>query len=324
MELASEQTSVITLPRLQWDNAPVGRYFEDWEISGTLTEAVRAVGRLSSWVRTDTFRHNQSSCLRHVIYYLKTRAIRAMAALPDVVHHSRVYTLTKCRRCDGSGTWRSWDGERKGPCRRCAGKGWVVLHFIETAFSLPRRSELFRWMSYPEYLTWHMPVDEWWRVKLPIDRDYNKGFPVETSWQPNQPGTELSIEDAAGCLNTAETYFRERPGPRRWSDDFGSGEVDDFAYQLHVGRTEEGVCVVCGARTTPEAAAEANWVWCGATHRHVRSTSLACGQCHQVHQGEAIWKKIPEPAGLLAGPNVRRWVERRAAAVAAGVIKERE
>lgn len=280
-----------------------------------LARAIAAVDALNSWVRSPSYRDGYfvSSGPKRAIYHMKRQALRAAHAVKWCTHR-RVGVIALCR-CKGTGKYTPWyEGAKERDCRYCSGRGRVILYFVETEI---RRNGQW-WNPLAE---WHTPADQFpGDLYTPGENGWYDagGWPTETRWQPNQPGRDLTVPQAAELLNLAEGYFTIRPAPRVVCADYATFRVDDFAYQLHLGDTDPAVCSLCGKPAREGGYGVSRGRVCWRDHacqecegRFDRSATLnrATGR----YECNSIFDAFPEPAALLADRHVREWVDRHPA-----------
>jgi hypothetical protein len=274
-----------------------------------LQDAVLAVDRLNSWVRSESYRNRGAG--KEFIYFLKRQSLKALDAW-SISHaqdeewenrlylsHSIVVVPSVCRTCGGDGIWRDWESDATGPCRNCRQTGQRVLTFVETTASVG-------WICRRVLIAWHTPPDDW-----PLTRP--DCWPSETRWRPNQKGADLTPAEVAAALNIAEVYFPDRPG-RRWTRD--GYEYDPAKYSLDVGETERR-CHFCGTEGS-----EGNVITRYGCSRHgVCWSDHACRECRDKSDRRnpgkaAIFDEFAFPAALASDPAIVAWRERHAIAAA--------
>ena len=170
---------------------------------------VLALDRLNSWVRSERplWCLAQSS-LKPVIYWTKTHAILDVSKCWHIGLR-RVMVKKPCRRCDGTGSWLSWNdpgpsadedisfkeyranyGER---CFVCNGTGTATLKFIESTIGPVR---------------WHTPAEKWYVSSLDVYVPYPSFYPngeehyeLSDGWEPEQPGRQMPLDDVERDMN---------------------------------------------------------------------------------------------------------------------------
>ncbi len=250
---------------------------------------LRHVDRLNSWVRAPNFSRGYCSSRSRVIYHYKKEAIKAAQAL-GLTKHSLVAIVLMCRDCQGKKRYTDQYGFTHDHCNLCSSTGSVKLRFISTVIEAAG----IRWYSPTgwRYPTSHFPSDwEKWPEQSPGD------------WTPNQPGNELTPDEAAESLIAVETFFPERPRARYVSYDYyAGGEIDDFAtYGLHIGETMPGICCLC------INAPPLNYGFC-CNQGRLHWTAHVCGDCRDLWPEAAVLKRcsLNVPNELLT-PHVIVW-----------------
>ena len=149
--------------------------------------------------------------IRKQIYWLKREAIRwAMYGAPDrvsghadagLVFLRKIEYKAICRTCDGSGRYEDYDDyyeEEWAPqdCKRCSGRGSVVLFFIEC--------------NVADRFTFHLPYDHTNPFRM-ASVDWLQPR-TALNWSPNQPGLPLDeelVERFIGILKAR--YWEPQP-----------------------------------------------------------------------------------------------------------------
>lgn len=250
-----------------------------------LIPVLEAVDRLNSWVRSESFKRGTHwSGVRRHVYQIKRMAI-ARAQREFVCLHRPHSTLVTCRSCGGSGKYTDWDGRAWPNCRACGSKGIVKLDFVQTQILVPQ--------PYGQTFTWNSPRDKW---GLPADRLGEELTGIVM--QVDEPGTDMSIDDAARDLLLCDATFPRQYG---WCSEFCDCEKH---YALYLGRAD-GRCAHCG-----DAAPEDQATNCGKTIGRVNFSFAVCKPCYLAKRStSAALFDVGIPEELLRGEHVRRWVE---------------
>lgn len=217
-----------------------------------------------------------------------------------------VFVMVRCHHCGGTGTYRDWGGEPRGPCHRCT-KGVATLRFVESTIGP------YRW-HHPAETSGHEVLDAAWGITT--RRFLANGDEIATladgterpiiyaqaeGWGPNLPGAEkLTPDEACRLLNVVEDWLRDVPQMRpgnRWT--LGRARSEITKYQIDLGRSGEGICCECGAGDP-----EHNCVRIDGWLQYVRPMCTAChGPCDAPR-----WPREPHPLQLTA--NVLAWLAR--------------
>lgn len=255
-----------------------------------LLEVLGHVDRLNSWVRSEAFRSQfwSGRSLRNLIYHYKTESIQE-AIRRSATRHEHVDDLVVCRDCGGSGKYTDREGFEHGHCWRCSNTGNVALHFV--------RTHLF------DRFTWHTPERQAWTfISWQQIKDLKRV--AAGDWHVNKPGRDLPLDDVVASLAVIEGRF-PRP-PKRYVGDgwFSGGWMDDFAsYRLHIGRTDQKRCVLCGRSDDLYI----GWIHtvCG----RLEWSAKVCRPCGKEHAGSFIFDacKLAGPGDLLT-PAIANWV----------------
>lgn len=240
-------------------------------------EAIEALDRLNSWVRSKSFR----SGARRMIYHMKSDVLWC-SNLP--MEHRGIIVAVKCRDCGGTGRYRDWGGNLLDHCRACNSTGTAKLRFIETKIA--------------ERIVWHTPAEKY-------PRGWEGGFEIEMSYAPNQIGNDLEISEAARLLNLAEPCF---PRPHDCCTEYG--EFNDFNYSLYVGRTDPEICSLCGTMNDRQYGYSV-------TRNHIEWSDFACVKCEKDFEKKnggivSIFKAFALPQHLVSHPEIQRWMDRHA------------
>lgn len=245
------------------------------------------------------------SDVRGVIYDYK-----AFAAMLNA-HAGRIEArpiglMAKCRYCDGSGRFISWDyGQTDEACRKCSRTGKVYLRFLETTV------EGERW-----HHPWHQKGHEiYWLAQGRPKIEYDEGsrslilrrengaraeipFGSPGDWKPNIPGERLEVERLAELLNQVEDWLLGIgyiDSDIRWR--LATAQRAVTSYSLDLGRIGS-TCHVCGSTQV-----------CSAFGHLVRPFHWSRPVCEEHSRlTPDKWDKTrPELDGAIA-----RWAERRA------------
>ena len=173
---------------LAWEANPP-ELSEEWE------QALEAVAALNSNARieSDWACRDRMETVRKQTYWLKREAIKK-ATDAGLVFLRMIEWRGKCRTCDGTGEYCPWHwepGDKAASCRRCSGRGWVALRFIECNVA-----DRFRF---------HQPYDHTHPFRGD-QIDWLQPHPAGT-WAPNQPGVKLDAEQASGLLAFLKRRF---------------------------------------------------------------------------------------------------------------------
>lgn len=265
-------------------------------------ECLKALSRLNSHARAFGFG-------KKAIYAYKTFIACAFAeeARP-------VQVLVKCHHCNGTGTYRDWDGYDRGPCYRCT-RGVRTLRFIESRVGDMR---------------WHHPMGgdtdggnvlnaAWDIVSVAYPQSgaaYPDGlakladgterpiiYEQAEGWGPRMPDAEkLPTDEACRLLNLVERALDDVPtGGRnpciRWPREKALREIG--RYQIDLARIEEG-CHVCGATEKLTNCCSMSW-----GHGFVSFARPMCPTCHGIASPHR-WPAEPHADSLT--PNVEAWL----------------
>jgi hypothetical protein len=245
-------------------------------------DALLAIDRLNSWVRSPQYRGRQINGPKALVYHLKRQAISHAREL-RVSDERSVFVEVECRDCSGTGRYTNWDGFTYDHCRACGNSGEVKLYFLET--SIPAGGRVIRW---------HSPSSQ-----------AGGGFSFQdavqvTDWQPNTNGRDLTVAEVCRDLLTAEAAY---PKPLvtgiRYQHDDDTG-VDENRYRLYLGESEKRCCL-CG-REEGEMYRFHQTAW------RVSWTAHVCPVCNALHRD--IFARLPvvPPAALTADPDIQRWI----------------
>lgn len=270
----------------------------------TLDHAVEALDKLNSWVRAP-HSHGEISRPKNAIYWIKGKLLNALTSAGRASHRLIVLEV-KCRGCDGTDKWISWDiGRTNEPCRKCDATGVHKLWFVESRID-------------GGAITWHSPAPRGIFVRYPLLLRLDSlgvAQPV-TDWKPNQPGRPMEAADVARCLNVVEEFIPERPG-EYWTYD--GGPFYTFHYSLFVGEQAKA-CFRCGKIgesvgslcCTREAISWCGWICrdCDKTFDH-RSTWSEAQQKYICPN--SMFDACPFPLDLVTDPEIQQWQQRQLA-----------
>lgn len=283
-----------------------------------LAEAIAACDRLNSWLRSSNSRGDWHCRPRRAVYYLKGQLIN-VATRNGLAKHSAVFTLVKCRSCDGTGKFIPWHYESTGvKCRTCDAKGTHPLYFLESAID-------------SRGIVWHTPVKYGFSVEHPVRVNIDSLKPfrlVGDSWKPQMEGRGMEPWEVARDLNVVEALISARPGDY-FVDDLG-GPFDDFKYDIFVGDAER-FCFRCG-KTLPESqfSEKFQFEWSHLIcHRDaICWGAFLCRPCESTFNHSAVWSAAenryvvpggsmfdaaPFPSDLVQHPEIQRWQHRQLA-----------
>lgn len=279
-----------------------------------LVEPIKAVDRLNSWVRSESYRRaGHASSPKRAVYWLKHCALEAAHAT-NLASHKLIAVPVKCRDCGGTGQYTSMAGDKYPHCHKCGSGGLTILYFVETDIAaVTDQGTRDPWHG---LVTWHSPIE---RFPLVHERLANRVPYTSFTWKPNQAGKDLTPAEVARDLNTAETFFTERPGPRYTHD---GGPYNDFAYSLYLGATDPTRCDLClSATPRPGAYGVHRKITPTGTPNHdgarVAWFARACVTCEAGYRGRRLgcgndlFDVFPVPAEPLADEHIRAWIERR-------------
>ena len=257
----------------------------------TLISALEAVDRLNSWVRSPSFfRGLAAEGLRRRIYAIKGQAIQRAHGVLACTYHP-LTTLATCRDCAGTGKYTDSYGTTYPHCRACGNSGVVRLHFVDTLIAF---YPLYKDLNPAWHVHWHSPRDRW-----PLRSDLLGTEITDVDWKVNQPGKDLTVNEAARDLLLCDETF---PGRHC----FGGRCSCAACYRLHIGRVEDR-CAHCGATVTQE---QANHGRLGARSGRAEFTCVACPACYQAKGNSAALFAVGLPPELLEPEHVRAWVEK--------------
>lgn len=212
---------------------------------------------------------------KRAVYAYKALAARLLAEA-GALNATTVDVLVKCHGCDGTATFRYWDGRSGGPCRTCNRRGYIRLQFVVTShderswhhpwqhggrgiLQAAWRAVRIDWIEADRYaailgdgtpwpITWHDPGD----------------------WQPNRPVERLPGETAVELLNVVERWVLSLPDRLSWN---ARHYMPRYTIDLgHIG----SCCYNCGA---PDVS-----LWCGKTRSRSRLqwAEPLCATCNQI------------------------------------------
>ena len=95
----------------------------------------------------------------------------------------------KCRDCGGSGRYTDSWGYTHDHCRACGNTGKASLSFVVSTL----------WTGH----AWHTPLMRWPSCKI----NTQSLVPIVDSYQPNQPGRDMTPQEVALDLYTVERWF---------------------------------------------------------------------------------------------------------------------
>lgn len=256
-----------------------------------LDTALESMDTLNRWVR-------KTGCNRprKAVYWLKSRyAIRDAIMAGALAQMRLIQSVVKCNRCV-DGTFFDWDGQPRGRCYHCDGKGVATLKFVETQLAL---------YDSDSRLTWHSPV----RYSSWLGWPVGDLEPVTVQdWQPGREGIDLEIEEAARHLNVAETYWRQWETEKPYDhgfDEYDSTRYYSFNYSLQVPPSGASSCWRCaGPKTTNcictfPPGLETRWPTCAACEKDPK-----------------IWDEIKAQPLPKLGPELETWRQRHMLAFA--------
>ena len=267
----------------------------------TLTDAVESMTRLNSWVRSPNTNYDWFSRPKSAIYWMKGKLLNAVTNA-GVATHRLIVMEVKCRSCDGTGKWISWDyGQTGESCRTCSGTGRHKLWFVETTID--------------GRIKWHTPCKYGIFVSYPVNLDVKtlgEAHP-ETDWKPNTPGQPLVPIEVAAALNICEEFLPERPG-EQWDND--GGPYDIFFYSLFIG-SQPRKCFRCGIEDDKVSRLHCSrnlLAWdasvctaCFSTFGHMSTWS----EKEQAYVcPNSVFDAAPFPIELAEQPAVKRWQAR--------------
>lgn len=253
--------------------------------SASLQAALASMDVLNRWVRS-------TGCMRprKAVYWLKSRyAIRdaIMAGLTTRMRY--VVANVKCNRCL-DGVYIDWQGDPRGQCYHCNGRGQAALKFVETTIA-------DKW-------TWHSPVEYASWLGWPMN-DLTPE-PV-TDWQPGREGVDLRIEEAVRHLNVVEGHWTqwltEKPYENSY-DEWDSTRYYRFNYALRLPFDEEGGCALCGASSPTEHC-------CVTCPPGLEISRPVCKPCADT---KGVWDALKSIPISDIGPELELWKERHTAA----------
>ena len=247
-----------------------------------LVTALESMDALNRWARS-TGCHRP----RKAIYWLKSKYAIRDAIMAGMTSRMRyVEARVKCNRCR-AGIYFDWDGQSRGQCYHCNGRGEASLKFVETTLA-----DRFVWHTPLDYSSWHgWPM----RDLTPV--------PAE-GWLPGREGVELSLEEAARHLNVVENHWQQWREEKPYSldyDEYDSTRYYNFNYSLELPR-EEGPCALCGSADEEEANN------CSVTFPPgLELTRRVCRVCKHLPN---LWEKLYDVPLPTLAPEVRDWRER--------------
>lgn len=267
-----------------------------------LANALHAIDRLNSWVRSDSFRRQsyEGGSLRRVIYHMKRQAIlRAHAEL--ACEHGPFMLRLQCRDCGGSGRYLDCNGYRQEHCWACGNSGTVTLHFVETRIGSLVEGPLGD--QYSHLFTWHSPADKF-PHSLPLESEGRAG----RNWSPNLPGRDMTIDEACAALNVAHEFFRDSIPDHHSCDRYDCYVTEDSRYALWIGEDHPS-CAHCGVDVDPDSGLR-----CGRKAGRVGFTFFVCKLCRERLPTEQQYC-FPVPKHLwgrgYGKPNVNEWIVRQ-------------
>ena len=245
-------------------------------------EALHAMARLNSWLRSKSGRRPVYGRPLGAVYYLKREAI-IWADANLACKHGSIIVGVECRDCGGSGRYCDSYGCQHDHCWRCGSRGRTSLHFVWT------------WIEEAAIL-WHTPRDKFW---IPGKHTPLYSLAVwDDRWGVNQPGLEMTVEEVARDLNIVEAFWPRRPGEHH--TDWGTFDV--FHYTLNLGDVERDRCAICGGEANPNYRCHVRRGW-------FEFSDVACKRCHD-QKGIEVFNLFPFPVHIV-GPHAREWAERK-------------
>ena len=247
-----------------------------------LLTALRALDVLNRWVRTDGFSRPSKA-----VYWLKSNyAIRDAVMAGMLIQVRPVKATVPCNRCR-KGIYIDWDGNERGQCYHCNGKGIAELKFVETTLGSPEAN-----------FTWHTPLTYSSWLGWPMD---DLEFEETKDWAPGRSGIDLDIEDVAYYLNIVETYWTQWAKKQPYG--FNRDEYDDtryyeFAYHLEVPVYADS-CVLCGQPKSHRA--------CLTQPPGLTFNYPVCAWCDRRDGFWETLRKLPMPP---IGPHLTEWKQR--------------
>lgn len=282
-----------------------------------LLDVLTAIDRLNSWVRSESYRHGLwHSTLTRRIYEMKSAAIeRAHREL--VCTHRLIETLATCRDCGGDGRYVDTGGQEFDHCHACSNTGRVRLQFVETRIydrnrhpdpAIAAREMVTGAVGFPILHAWHTP-----RMRF-----YNRSFDLpqeigtDVTWSVNQPGRDLTVDEAARDLLLCEPVFPPRYRHDQYCDDWECRCTD--RYVLYLGEVTN-CCAHCGADLSgfaADARTDAGGMQVnrlGKKIGRVDFTVAACAACYEARRWHAITLfDVALPPQLVAPQHVAEWV----------------
>src|ERR1700758_5624372 len=114
-------------------------------MNDALIQAMHAIDRLNSWVRSKSYSEGSTGGPRRAVYHMKRQAIVAAHRLSIPQNHMLIESVTQCRDCSGSGRYLPWWGGPLDHCYRCNSTGQARLRFIVSEY---------------DGIRWHTPEHE--------------------------------------------------------------------------------------------------------------------------------------------------------------------
>ena len=268
----------------------------------TPPDVVAALSLLNSHARA-------FGCGRDAIYSYKL-LVAMLYASAGQANARPVGVMSKCRYCNGTGKFFSWDyGQTDEACRKCSRTGYVFLRFVETR--IEGHSWHHPWISYGQEIFStslggrpRIEYDAGSRSLLIIKPGHaaeEMSFGSVGDWTPNTPGEKMAGERAAELLNPVEDWVLSIRGvdPQiRWRLESALRTMS--GYNLELGRIGTG-CHYC----------ESQLVTIG--QRHILKPFSWAVCCCADHERMPIdqWDKRVPPSALTI--SIVKWAERRAA-----------
>lgn len=256
----------------------------------SLERALQSMDVLNRWVR-------KTGCSRprKAVYWLKSKyAIRDAIMAGALTQMRLIQTVVKCNRCK-DGIFLDWEGEPRGRCYHCDGKGVAVLKFVETLIVINDR-----------HFTWHSPLSYSSWLGWPM----NDLEPVTvTDWQPGKEGIDLDIETAVRHLNVVENHWTQwqKEAPYDYGfDEYDSTRYYNFNYALSLPASgDASSCWRCAGNKIVECVVtfppglETRWPTCAACEKDPK-----------------IWDEIKAQPLPKLGPELEAWRQRHMLAFA--------